>query len=157
MCIKYIICDSPLKIWFHFSKFFSEQVDEVVNGRAPPTFPPSDFWIHHCKLPFPPPPPRSKMKMDHHCPWINSCVCHSNHTHFLLFLLLFGCIHGAVGNSNFLYHLLSYHFTSHRLYLDLDLNMGWITFAVTGIRFFSWFRYSIVCACVGLDVLYVIY
>lgn len=26
------------------------------------------------------------MKMDHHCPWINTCVGHYNHGHFTAFL-----------------------------------------------------------------------
>jgi len=73
--------------------------------------------------------------MDHHCPWINSCVGHANHTNFLMFLFFvpFGCMHGVVVNSNFLYHLLSYHFTYHRVYFDL--NLGWVLFAISGISF----------------------
>ena len=26
------------------------------------------------------------MKMDHHCPWVNTCVGHNNHGHFIAFL-----------------------------------------------------------------------
>lgn len=29
---------------------------------------------------------RCVMKMDHHCPWINTCVGHYNHGHFAAFL-----------------------------------------------------------------------
>lgn len=29
---------------------------------------------------------RCVMKMDHHCPWINTCVGHFNHGHFTAFL-----------------------------------------------------------------------
>lgn len=29
---------------------------------------------------------RCVMKMDHHCPWINTCVGHYNHGHFTAFL-----------------------------------------------------------------------
>ena len=48
------------------------------------------------------------MKMDHHCPWINSCVGHGNQISFMQFLLFvpFGCIHGVIVNINFLYRLL---------------------------------------------------
>ena len=48
--------------------------------------------------------------MDHHCPWINSCVGHDNHTAFLIFLFFvpFACIHGIIINANFLYRLLDY-------------------------------------------------
>lgn len=38
------------------------------------------------------------MKMDHHCPWINTCCGHQNHAHFTNFLIfaVFGCGHGAL-------------------------------------------------------------
>ena len=48
--------------------------------------------------------------MDHHCPWINHCVGHSNHAAFLKFLFFvpFGCLHGVVLNVNFLYRFINY-------------------------------------------------
>lgn len=48
--------------------------------------------------------------MDHHCPWINSCVGHANHASFVRFLFFvpFGCIHGVILNANFIYRLLDY-------------------------------------------------
>ncbi len=48
--------------------------------------------------------------MDHHCPWINSCVGHDNQPFFMRFLFFvpFGCIHGTIVNANFLYHLVNY-------------------------------------------------
>ena len=53
---------------------------------------------------------RCIMKMDHHCPWINSCVGYGNHAYFtrFLFFVPFGCIHAVIINSNFLYRLFTY-------------------------------------------------
>lgn len=41
---------------------------------------------------------RCSMKMDHHCPWINNCVGHRNHAHFVRFLVsaVVGCLHALV-------------------------------------------------------------
>ena len=48
--------------------------------------------------------------MDHHCPWINVCVGHDNHTSFIgyLFFLTVGCIHAVAINATFLYRLFRY-------------------------------------------------
>lgn len=37
------------------------------------------------------------MKMDHHCPWINTCCGHYNHGYFVYFLFWApcGCIHAT--------------------------------------------------------------
>ena len=53
---------------------------------------------------------RCVLKMDHHCPWINTCVGHQNHTSFIsfLFFLILGCIYAVLLNGKFLYHLFSY-------------------------------------------------
>ena len=53
---------------------------------------------------------RCIMKMDHHCPWINSCVGYGNHAYFtrFLFFVPFGCIHAVIINSNFMYRLFTY-------------------------------------------------
>lgn len=41
---------------------------------------------------------RCVMKMDHHCPWINTCCGHFNHANFVWFLLIapLGCVHAGV-------------------------------------------------------------
>ncbi|XP_030835423.1 palmitoyltransferase ZDHHC6 [Strongylocentrotus purpuratus] len=48
---------------------------------------------HHCRY-----CKRCVMKMDHHCPWINTCCGHFNHAHFTSFLIfaVLGCGHGAI-------------------------------------------------------------
>ncbi|KAK7113258.1 palmitoyltransferase ZDHHC6-like isoform X2 [Littorina saxatilis] len=45
---------------------------------------------HHCRK-----CDRCVMKMDHHCPWINTCCGHFNHANFCYFLYFapIGCIH----------------------------------------------------------------
>lgn len=43
---------------------------------------PKPFRAHHCSI-----CKRCIMKMDHHCPWVNTCVAEYNQKHFLLFLL----------------------------------------------------------------------
>ena len=49
---------------------------------------------------------RCVMKMDHHCPWINTCVGHLNHGHFIgfLFFAVVGCTHGSVVLGSSLYY-----------------------------------------------------
>ncbi|XP_022249705.1 palmitoyltransferase ZDHHC6-like [Limulus polyphemus] len=48
---------------------------------------------HHCRK-----CKRCVMKMDHHCPWINTCCGHKNHAHFTFFLFcaVCGCCHATV-------------------------------------------------------------
>lgn len=48
------------------------------------------------------------MKMDHHCPWINSCVGHENHATFTRFVFHapLGCAVACIYQSYFLYKML---------------------------------------------------
>ena len=66
---------------------------------------------------------RCVTKMDHHCPWINSCVGHANHASFVRFLFFvpFGCIHGVILNANFIYRLLDYvSFVCHFILVHME-------------------------------------
>ena len=90
---------------------------------------------HHCRK-----CRRCVKKMDHHCPWINSCVGHKNHAHFLRFLFYasVGCFYGGAnlavtifrivfhGNKNF---ILSYYFSSVPKFITLVFSCG-IAFGV---------------------------
>lgn len=55
---------------------------------------------------------RCVLKMDHHCPWINSCVGWGNHAHFTFFLFFatLGCAHASVILATALYRSI------HRVY-----------------------------------------
>ena len=46
------------------------------------------------------------MKMDHHCPWINNCVGHFNHGHFVGFLAsaVLGCAQASIVLAMTLYY-----------------------------------------------------
>lgn len=56
---------------------------------------------HHCRR-----CGRCVMKMDHHCPWINTCVGHKNHGHFIAFLAsaVAGCSMATVSLGMSLYY-----------------------------------------------------
>lgn len=56
---------------------------------------------HHCRR-----CGRCVLKMDHHCPWINTCVGHRNHGHFTAFLAsaVCGCAMASVCLSISLYY-----------------------------------------------------
>ncbi|XP_071748011.1 palmitoyltransferase ZDHHC6 isoform X3 [Lepeophtheirus salmonis] len=56
---------------------------------------------HHCRK-----CQRCVLKMDHHCPWINNCVGHINHGHFISFL--FFAIIGSASASYILSFFLYY-------------------------------------------------
>nr|XP_006825384.1 PREDICTED: palmitoyltransferase ZDHHC6-like isoform X3 [Saccoglossus kowalevskii] len=78
---------------------------------------------HHCRK-----CGRCVMKMDHHCPWINTCCGHTNHTRFIYFLFFApaGCIHGAVIFIITIYHQL---YRSRYLYHVMSAK-AWLTFTV---------------------------
>ncbi|CAK8683008.1 unnamed protein product [Clavelina lepadiformis] len=62
------------------------QFCQVCQGFKPPR-------AHHCRT-----CKRCVLKMDHHCPWINNCCGHNNHTNFVLFVLFapIGCLHAFI-------------------------------------------------------------
>lgn len=61
------------------------QFCELCEGYKPPR-------SHHCRK-----CDRCVMKMDHHCPWINTCCGHFNHGYFVYFLFFapLGCLHST--------------------------------------------------------------
>ena len=67
--------------------------------------------------------------MDHHCPWINACVGHKNHAHFLRFLLYAstGCFYGGVNLASTVINIIFYvstvipRFTGPRFTVFLDI------------------------------------
>ncbi|KAL0281571.1 UNVERIFIED_CONTAM: hypothetical protein PYX00_002518 [Menopon gallinae] len=78
---------------------------------------------HHCRK-----CDRCVLKMDHHCPWINTCVGHKNHAHFTLFIFfaVCGCIHSTIILSCTLYHAISrgwYIHYSHNLGTIVNLGL----------------------------------
>uniref|UniRef100_F6UMH6 Palmitoyltransferase n=1 Tax=Ciona intestinalis TaxID=7719 RepID=F6UMH6_CIOIN len=62
------------------------QFCQVCQGYKPPR-------AHHCRK-----CERCVLKMDHHCPWINNCCGHFNHTNFVLFVFFapVGCMHALI-------------------------------------------------------------
>nr|CAH8870242.1 unnamed protein product [Trichobilharzia regenti] len=81
--------------WKPSDRTFEEKLQfcNVCKGFKPPR-------AHHCRS-----CDRCVMKMDHHCPWINTCCGHLNHGYFLIFLLSapFGCIASGVALSVSIY------------------------------------------------------
>ena len=78
-----------------------------------------------CKKCIQPKPPRAHhcsicnacyLKMDHHCPWMNSCIGFYNHRYFLLFCVFmwFGTIYVCLSS----YNLFTYHFYHPGALLD---------------------------------------
>ncbi|CAL1527464.1 unnamed protein product [Lymnaea stagnalis] len=65
---------------------------------------------HHCRK-----CGRCVMKMDHHCPWINTCCGHFNHGNFCWFLLFapIGCIHALTIFVPSIYRALNFHYYYH--------------------------------------------
>eukprot|EP00058_Branchiostoma_floridae_P001612 XP_002587100.1 hypothetical protein BRAFLDRAFT_102617 [Branchiostoma floridae] len=83
------------------------------------------------------------MKMDHHCPWINTCCGHLNHTRFILFLLSapLGCLHATVVYGCTMYRYLylgsSYYYVVDdndlEPLIDVDLYFFAMLFFATGL------------------------
>nr|XP_026489149.1 palmitoyltransferase ZDHHC6-like isoform X2 [Vanessa tameamea] len=79
-------------------------------------------------------------KMDHHCPWINCCVGHANHSYFTLFLIsaVLGCFHASIVLSICLYHAINrlwyiHHGTGQEPMIYLTLTTLLLTLLATGM------------------------
>jgi palmitoyltransferase ZDHHC6 len=68
---------------------------------------------HHCRK-----CKRCVLKMDHHCPWINTCCGHANHASFFWFLFYapLGCIHAVIVLSFGLYRAI---FRNYYIYYNV--------------------------------------
>ncbi|CAG7719098.1 unnamed protein product [Allacma fusca] len=90
---------------------------------------------HHCRK-----CGRCVMKMDHHCPWINNCVGHRNHAHFVSFLIfaVIGCSQAAVILSCSLYRAI---YRSYYLYYKENVPIVYL-----GVYGLVWVLFSIGCA-----------
>jgi len=106
-------------------------------------------WSRYCKVCCKAKPPRAHhchmcgvciLKMDHHCPWINSCVGHHNQRYFLLFLfylwvgtlyvstVLFLCNIGLIGSVRGIFATPSLMFTfvlCVAIFVAMSVFVGW--------------------------------
>uniref|UniRef100_A0A0B7A3E4 Palmitoyltransferase n=1 Tax=Arion vulgaris TaxID=1028688 RepID=A0A0B7A3E4_9EUPU len=83
---------------------------------------------HHCRK-----CGRCVMKMDHHCPWINTCCGHFNHANFCWFLLFapIGCVHALFIIIPSIYRALHFHYFYHRRPDEPLVYLGVIGFITT--------------------------
>lgn len=74
---------------------------------------------------------RCVMKMDHHCPWINTCCGHLNHANFVYFLFFApcGCIHGFI-----------------ILVCSVYRALNWVCIATNKCKFFEFYNLQIFLA-----------
>ncbi|CAL8099320.1 unnamed protein product [Orchesella dallaii] len=91
---------------------------------------------HHCRK-----CGRCVMKLDHHCPWINSCVGHENHSHFVFFLVsaIMGCSQATVILACSLYRAL---YRGYYMFHGFD----GIPVVYLGLYGFIWCLFSCGCA-----------
>ncbi|CAF1111142.1 unnamed protein product [Adineta ricciae] len=81
---------------------------------------------HHCKK-----CGKCVMKLDHHCPWINTCTGHFNHANFcwFLFYAILGCIHALIMLCPCIYRALFVQYYVYARVKDVPL----IYFTFTGL------------------------
>ena len=102
---KFIINNVTSAKWivlnWHFRNAITEKLNRTIHNRIPSrTMSGSVRYCnrcvivkpdraHHCSI-----CARCVLKMDHHCPWVNNCVCFHNYKFFMLFLgyALFYCL-----------------------------------------------------------------
>ena len=91
---------------------------------------------HHCRK-----CGRCVMKMDHHCPWINTCVGHHNHGHFIAFLASAVC---GCSMASFSLALSLYYGLNRLVWLSLDAFLS-TSFSVVKLYLrYYFFLYKIV-------------
>ena len=90
---------------------------------------------HHCRV-----CKRCILKMDHHCPWINNCCGHYNHTNFVLFVFFapVGCLHAFIVFAGTLWGQLFYRSeyirSAHRPII-FSINAFFMTVIAAGLAF----------------------
>lgn len=83
---------------------------------------------HHCRK-----CDRCVMKMDHHCPWINTCCGHFNHGNFVWFLLFapIGCIHAICILIPCIYRAIHFHYYFYNRRNEPLVYLGALEFLMT--------------------------
>ncbi|KAK7005090.1 palmitoyltransferase ZDHHC6 [Biomphalaria glabrata] len=83
---------------------------------------------HHCRK-----CGRCVMKMDHHCPWINTCCGHFNHANFCMFLFFapIGCLHALFILIPSIYRALNFHHYYYKFPSEPIVYLGVVGFVVT--------------------------